>query len=119
MFTYWLMGCLYDDIETLSLVVGIVRSFESLGFCISYGIGASSASPMVNLAIAFAMFGIAIPTTTWLVYLVPERPVNIASDDIDLAGIGQSEEESSPDKLDHIEPRYLSAAIVASDAPHP
>ncbi|KAK0636766.1 hypothetical protein B0T17DRAFT_89572 [Bombardia bombarda] len=79
MFVYWIIGTFFDDIETLTLAVGIVRSFESVGSCLAFGIGASSASPMVNLILAFAMFGLTIPATSLVVFMVPERPVVLRS----------------------------------------
>ncbi|KHE79109.1 hypothetical protein GE21DRAFT_1292689, partial [Neurospora crassa] len=77
MFVYWLIGAFFDDLETLGLAVGIVRSFESVGSCLAFGIGAAQVAPMVNLIIAFAMFGFTIPATSAVVYMVPERPVNL------------------------------------------
>jgi hypothetical protein len=76
MFVYWIVGAFYDDIETLTLAVGLVRTFESVGSAISFGIGAAKVQPMVNLAIAFAMFSITIPSTFAVVWMVPERPVS-------------------------------------------
>lgn len=77
MFVYWLIGAFFDDLETLGLAVGIVRSFESVGSCLAFGIGAAQVAPMVNLVIAFAMFGFTIPATSAVVFMVPERPVNL------------------------------------------
>lgn len=74
MFVYWLLGVFNNDLETLTLTVGIVRCFESVGSCLSFGIGAAQVSPMVNLIIAFVMFSLCIPTTSWVVFLVPEHP---------------------------------------------
>lgn len=74
MFVYWIVGTFFDDIETLTLSVGIIRSFESVGSCLSFGIGAAKVSPMVNLIIAYVMFCITIPATTYATFLVPERP---------------------------------------------
>lgn len=74
MFVYWIIGAFFDDLETLTLAVGIVRSFESVGSCLSFGIGAAKVDPMVNLIVAFVMFAITVPSTTFAVLLVPERP---------------------------------------------
>ncbi|KAK4448320.1 major facilitator superfamily domain-containing protein [Podospora aff. communis PSN243] len=104
MFVYWLMGAFFDDLETLTLAVGIVRSFESLGSCISFGIGAAQLSPMVNLIIAFVMFSLTIPATSWVVFLVPERPSQIRKDDD-----STSEEETNS--------MEVSKAAEAVDAP--
>ncbi|KAM7212743.1 Major facilitator superfamily domain containing protein [Rhypophila decipiens] len=92
MFVYWIIGTFFDDIETLTLAVGIVRSFESVGSCLAFGIGAAQVAPMVNLVIAFVMFGITIPATSLAVLLVPERPVNLRK-------IEDGEESSSEENL--------------------
>lgn len=107
MFTYWLVGTFFDDLETLSLAVGLIRSVESLGYCIAYGIGASNISPMVNLAIAFAMFGVTIPATSRLVFLVPERPV------ADAVVLSDAEDDVVVD-----DPGFVSKAATAADALH-
>lgn len=114
MFTYWLIGAFFDDIETLSLAVGLIRSFESLGYCIAYGIGASAVSPMVNLGIAFAMFSITIPATSKLVFLVPERPVVNAT-----LAADASTEFIAKEGQDKVDPVFVSKAVTAVDAPHP
>jgi hypothetical protein len=76
MFVYWILGAFFDDIETLTLAVGLLRSFESVGSCLSFGIGAAKIKPMVNLIVAFVMFTITIPSTFAATLLVPERPVD-------------------------------------------
>lgn len=111
MYTYWLIGIFFDDLETLSLAVGLIRSFESLGYCIAYGIGASHVSPMVNLSIAFAMFSLTIPATTRLVLLVPERPM------AHVVAVGKDEdgdESGSGHDKDVVDPVLVGKAVVAS-----
>ncbi|KAJ4361562.1 hypothetical protein N0V85_009392 [Neurospora sp. IMI 360204] len=93
MFVYWLMGAFFDDLETLGLAVGIVRSFESVGSCLAFGIGAAQVAPMVNLIIAFAMFGFTIPATSAVVFMVPERPVNLRKVEEDGGGSTSSTSE--------------------------
>lgn len=74
MFVYWIIGTFFDDIETLTLAVGLIRSMESVGSCLAFAVGAVRVSPLVNLSIAAAMFFVCIPFTFWAVLLVPERP---------------------------------------------
>ncbi|KAL5342054.1 hypothetical protein BJX70DRAFT_357650 [Aspergillus crustosus] len=83
MFVYWLIGVFNDDLESLTFTVGIVRCFESVGSCLAFGIGAAQVSPMVNLIVAFVMCMICVPTTTWLVYLVPEHPESAPKDEVE------------------------------------
>jgi hypothetical protein len=39
MFVYWILGAFNNDLETLTLTVGTVPSFESVGSAVSYGLG--------------------------------------------------------------------------------
>ncbi|KAL2815220.1 major facilitator superfamily domain-containing protein [Aspergillus cavernicola] len=82
MFVYWLLGVFNDDLETLTLTVGIVRCFESVGSCLAFGIGAAEVPPMVNLIVAFVMFVLCIPTTSWVVFMVPEHPESTPKDGV-------------------------------------
>ncbi|KAK3294200.1 uncharacterized protein B0H64DRAFT_462827 [Chaetomium fimeti] len=91
MYVYWIVGAFFDDMETLTLAVSLVRTFESIGSSISFGIGAAAVSPMVNLVISFAMFGLTIPATSSVVFMVPERPVDLRKDDDGLASGEESE----------------------------
>ncbi|KAL2213560.1 MFS general substrate transporter [Sarocladium strictum] len=102
MFVYWIAGAFFDDLETLTLAVGIIRSFESIGSCLSFGIGAARVDPMINLIIGFVVFCITIPATTWVVFLVPERPKT----DV-LAG-----DESSSD---NVEPILAGKALTVNN----
>ncbi|KAG6361043.1 hypothetical protein INS49_009262 [Diaporthe citri] len=95
MFVYWIMGTFFDDIETLTLGVGLVRSFESIGSCLAFGIGAVKVSPMVNLVVAFVMFVICIPATSFAVFLVPERPIDNGTPDSDNLSI-ESRKDTDP-----------------------
>ncbi|KAK4223019.1 major facilitator superfamily domain-containing protein [Podospora fimiseda] len=90
MFVYWIVGAFFDDIETLTLAVSIVRTFESVGSCISFGIGAAAVKPMINLIISFVMFGLTIPATTGVVMLVPERPVDLRKIEGDVVSEGET-----------------------------
>ncbi|KAH0428837.1 hypothetical protein CcaCcLH18_08824 [Colletotrichum camelliae] len=109
MFVYWIMGTFFDDIETLTLGVGLVRSFESIGSCLAFGIGAVKVSPMVNLVVAFVMFVICVPATSWAVFLVPERPVDNRKIDSDDSSV------DSPGKV--VDPVVVSTAAAAADGP--
>src|ERR1700742_2076091 len=61
-FVYWIVGTFFDDVETLTLSVGL---------------GAAKISPMANLVVAFVLFVVAVPSTTALTWLVPEHPRDI------------------------------------------
>lgn len=110
MFVYFMVGMFNNDVETLTLTVGIVRCFESVGACVSFGIGAAKISPMINLGVAFAAFMICVPTTTMCVWLVPEHP-----DDIDPTRLSDVEDETQlEDRKGDIEPKEIALAAVAS-----
>ncbi|KAF4440384.1 hypothetical protein F53441_12332 [Fusarium austroafricanum] len=74
MFVYWIIGTFFQDVETLTLAVGLVRSFESLGSCLAFGVGAAKVPSLTNLIVAFVMFCTSLPSTSFAVFLVPERP---------------------------------------------
>ncbi|PGG97794.1 hypothetical protein AJ79_09092 [Helicocarpus griseus UAMH5409] len=74
MFVYWIIGTFTDNLDNITLTVGIIRSFESVGSAISYGIGAAKTTPMVNLIVSFVMFGLTVLPTTAVVFMVPEHP---------------------------------------------
>jgi MFS family permease len=88
MFVYWLIGIFFDDIETLALAVGLLRSFESVGSCLAFAVGAVKVSPLVNLIVAAVMFFLCIPFTFAAVWLVPEKPKDHALESSD----GEQEE---------------------------
>ncbi len=97
MFVYWIVGSFFDDIETLTLAVGIVRTFESVGSCISFGIGAANVAPLVNLIISFSMFAFTIPATTAVVFMIPERPIDLRKEDTSITS-GADSESIEPEK---------------------
>ncbi|KAF4494084.1 DUF895 domain membrane [Fusarium agapanthi] len=80
MFAYWIIGTFFEDVETLTLAVRLVRSFESLGSCLAFGVGAAKVPSLTNLIVAFVMFCISLPSTSFAVFLVPERPANYVLD---------------------------------------
>jgi len=92
-FVYWIVGTFFEDVETLTLSVGIIRSFESVGSCLAFGIGAAKVSPMVNLIIAFVMFVLCVAPTFYLTWQVPEHPQDIRKQ---LDGESSQSDEESP-----------------------
>lgn len=63
--------------ETLTLAVSILLTFQSVGSCVSFGIGAAAVKLMVSLINSFATCGLTIPATSAVVLMLPERPVNL------------------------------------------
>ncbi|KAL3441965.1 major facilitator superfamily domain-containing protein [Aspergillus insuetus] len=72
-FVYWLLGSLHEDLETINLAVGLMRTFESLGSTLSFAMGSARISPMKNLIVSFVLFVVAIPPTIAVTSLVPEH----------------------------------------------
>lgn len=65
-YSYWLLGTYDSSVDTLALTTGILRGCESLGSTFSYYVGSrQSASLLVNLIVAAAVFWASIPSTTW------------------------------------------------------
>jgi len=122
MFVYYIAGAFFDDLETLTLAVGIIRSFESIGSCLSFGIGAAQVKPIVNLGISFAMFAITIPATSYVVFLVPERPMDLSKTTLedDASGSVDVAREGEPGTgVDKNGPLEVSRVASAIDAPRP
>ncbi|KAF2741830.1 MFS general substrate transporter [Sporormia fimetaria CBS 119925] len=95
MFVYWILGTFFDDMETLTLGVGLVRTFESVGSALAFGIGAAKVKPMVNLIIAFVAFTLCIPTTFAAVWLVPDRPVDVRKERGDSSSVDTDDKEGA------------------------
>jgi len=98
MFVNWIIGAFNNDLETLTLTVGIMISFESAGSSVSFGLGAAhGVSPMANWVVAFVMFVICIPTTSLVVFEVPEHSVHkevlVEESEGPLAEVGSSDED--------------------------
>jgi len=108
MFVYWILGTFHNDLETLTLAVGIVRSFESVGSAVAFGIGAAKVPPMTNLIIAFVMFSLVVPSTSIVVFKVPERPVDRSK---------IVEDSASEDARNEAEATRRSASIIATKLP--
>ncbi|KAF4463684.1 MFS general substrate transporter [Fusarium albosuccineum] len=64
-----ILGVYNNDIDKLSYTSGILRSAESLGFAIAYGIGSKEhVSLMTNLAVSFAVFVASVPFTCYVAW---------------------------------------------------
>jgi len=112
-FVYWILGTFNNDMETLTLTVGIVRSFESVGSCLAFGLGAAKISPMANLIVAFVAFTLAVPATTMVVFLIPENP-----DDLDptrLENVSETQSEAEDGKASVALGAVPIAALAAGD----
>jgi hypothetical protein len=74
MFIYWRIGVSFDDLETLTLAVGIMPSFESIASCVSFCIVAAQVPPIVILFLFILKFiAAALDTTLSFVLSVAER----------------------------------------------
>jgi len=69
-YIYWLLGAKKGTQKNgeVSRMTGIMRSWESIGSAIAYGIGASSVSNRNQMIIAFALWVFTIPPTLMVVY---------------------------------------------------
>ncbi|KAI9926365.1 hypothetical protein MW887_004129 [Aspergillus wentii] len=93
--TYWILGTYDVHVDVLAYTTGILRSAESLGFAVAYGIGASSnVSLMANLIVSFVVFWVSVPFTTYASFMVQERPEGESS------GVEDPEQSKQVDKGD-------------------
>ncbi|CAD0016701.1 unnamed protein product [Aureobasidium pullulans] len=69
-YIYWLLGAKKGTQKNgeVSRMTGIMRSWESIGSAIAYGIGASSVSNRNQMIIAFALWIFTIPPTLMVVF---------------------------------------------------
>jgi hypothetical protein len=69
-YIYWLLGAKKGTQRNgeVSRMTGIMRSWESIGSAIAYGIGASSVSNRNQMITAFALWVFTIPPTLMVVY---------------------------------------------------
>jgi hypothetical protein len=69
-YIYWFLGAKKGTQENgeVSRMTGIMRSWESVGSAIAYGIGASSVSNRNQLIIAFVLWLLTIPPTLMVVF---------------------------------------------------
>jgi hypothetical protein len=103
--TYWILGTYDIHVDVLAYTTGILRSVESLGFAIAFGIGASkNVSLMANLIVSFVVFWVSVPFTTYASCIVRE-PGSTSEDSG--APINKSVEDDAggdlPPKLPHIQ----------------
>lgn len=98
--TYWILGTYDVHVDILAYTTGILRSSESLGFAIAYGIGASKhASLMANLIVAFVVFWVSVPFTTYASFLVKE-PSEITGEGVSMPP-DEEATEYPKDALEH------------------
>jgi hypothetical protein len=75
--------CLFHDNETFTLPVGLLCSFEPVGSCILFSIGAAKIKPIVNLIVELVMLVIPIPSMFAATTSVPGRPVDERGGSVD------------------------------------
>ena len=100
-YVYWLVGTYHHADGTLERTVGVLRTCESIGSCLSYVVGATR-WPFLNQAIlSFALWLFCLIPTTFAVWLVPHHKIEKSlneiqeSDSLDKASI---ESPTSPIK---------------------
>lgn len=89
---YWVIGAYHFHHSEIAYVSGIIRSFESLGQCLSFVIGSVNDSDMVNLSVAAGAFFISIPSVTYLTFQADDEE---ASQKLDFE---EEDEESLKDE---------------------
>ncbi|PCG95692.1 Major facilitator superfamily domain, general substrate transporter [Penicillium occitanis (nom. inval.)] len=100
--TYWILGTYDNQVNKLAYSTATLRSAESLGFAISYGIGATPRiSLMTNLIVSCVVFWIGVPFTTYAAWNVRRTAMedDISSSSIISGTNGQDGHESDEDPL--------------------
>lgn len=99
-FVYWIVGTFPHAEGALERTVGVLRTFESVGSCFSYVVGATH-WPYLNQAIlSFALWGACLIPTTLAVCMVPKEtpPAAETLPDIEHAKDDSSEHSTSHEK---------------------
>ena len=82
LWVYWILGTYDSEVDNLALTTGLLRACESLGSTFSYTVGAvKRASLLTNLIVSVVVFMVAVPTSTWAAWLVPDTPRQCPSDE--------------------------------------
>lgn len=100
-YLYWLLGAKRGTQENgaVSRMTGIMRSWESIGSAIAYGIGATNVSDLNQMIIAFALWAFTVPFTMMAVFgrccltdeIEPES--ELSGSDLEEAAVGPTEKE--------------------------
>ena len=91
---YWVLATYDSHIDTLAYKTAVLRNAESIGFAISFGIGANSSIHMItNLVVAFLAFCVSVPFTTYATWQGNER-FNGADIRQDSCDDGEADEET-------------------------
>ncbi len=103
---YWVIGAYHFHHSEIAYVSGLIRSFESLGQCFSFLIGAVNDSDMVNLAVAAGAFFLSIPSVTYLAF---------QSDDVEVSQKLEYEDDQEGDDSKDEEDRAYSGSVDKKD----
>ena len=76
---YWILGTYDSHIDTLAYTTAILRNAESIGFAISFAIGANSnISLLTNLVVSCIVFGLSVPFTTYAAWNIEDVIISIS-----------------------------------------
>lgn len=85
-YVYWLVGTYHHVDGTLERTVGVLRTFESVGSCFSYVVGATH-WPFLNQAIlSFSLWAACLIPTTLAVRLVPHHKIEMTLNEVEEYG---------------------------------
>lgn len=90
-YVYWLMGDIQGGQRSgdISRTTGILRSWESIGSAIAYGIGATDVSNQNQMIVGFALWAITVPLTLLAIF-GDWKPVELVADGSDEEGVESS-----------------------------
>ena len=78
-YVYWLIGTYPQADGTMPRFVGILRTFESIGSSLSYGVGATKWAPLNQGILSFALWVACLLPTSLAVIRVPKEHIELTS----------------------------------------
>lgn len=101
-YLYWLLGAKKGTQENgeVARMTGIMRSWESIGSAVAYGVGATNVSNQNQMIVAFALWVGTIPFT-WLVVFM--RRWSLTDEDEEDAEVSGGELSGSDEEVTVVE----------------
>jgi hypothetical protein len=78
-FLYWLVGTFPVKDGSMPRIMGVLRTFESVGSCLSYAVGATHWPPLNQCVLSFAFWVACLVPTTLAIMRVPSHRIESTS----------------------------------------
>lgn len=96
-FLYWLVGTYPAKDGTMPRIVGVLRTFESIGSCLSYAVGATHWPNLNQCILSFALWMVCLVPTTLAVLRVPTHLIEHTQH----SSSSNSDQKEEPDQTEN------------------